>query len=170
MIPKMAFGVESRWPSLRTTRRGSSPCCVGKANPLSSSREPAPLPQPHTTARPSPQRLSPRLWWVGDHRRAAVSAPQTSDSVRARVIHLFLESSSGSWGRGYRHPAPSAHFAGPRPLVEAVRVLSSFSVPRGGGSVQAGPAGAEAGMGEAGLGLRSRGGMGSGQPCRPRVR
>lgn len=36
-IPKMAFDAESRRPCPRTTRRGSFHCCVGKANPLSSS-------------------------------------------------------------------------------------------------------------------------------------
>lgn len=59
---------------------------------------PAPQPTPKwgarvegATARPSPQRLSPRLRWARDHRRAAVSAQETSDGVGARVIHLFLE-------------------------------------------------------------------------------
>lgn len=54
-------------------------------------RRGCPAPPAHAAARPSPQRLSPRLRWAGDHRRAAVSAPETSDSVGARVIHLFLE-------------------------------------------------------------------------------
>lgn len=75
-------------PSLAVCRR--STLCPPPAS-CCRPRRGCPAPPAHAAARPLPQRLSPRLRWAGDHRRAAVSAPETSDSVGARVIHLFLE-------------------------------------------------------------------------------
>lgn len=113
---KTVFEVESCRSSQGTKEQCCFPhhCCflhcLRKVKPLSSAGKwctglwtpsgatPLPLPVPKwgprvegAIARPSPQRLSPRLRWARDHRRAAVSAQETSDGVGARVIHLFLE-------------------------------------------------------------------------------